>query len=180
MSFQPRSLFHSLVVNTLASLVFLVTVTAVALVAPASAEEADVETVSWFGGHGGWWGEPMSAAHHCESGVDRFVGRLTEHAEEEVEFTATQQAAWDDLIAAIRTGGEGVTRFCARVDEARQTERAPAPERLAMAEEAVSVGLKTLQTIRPAFDAFYATLDPEQKELLDNAGRHHRGGGWWH
>ena len=50
---------------------------------------------------------------------------------------------------------------------ARAADAAPATERLAMAEEAVAVGLKTIQTIRPAFDAFYNTLDAEQKEMLD-------------
>jgi LTXXQ motif family protein len=170
---KPSSLNHSVIVNTCAAFIFAVTVTAVAAVGPATAQDAQVQNASWFG-----WGERTAAAR-CERGVDHFVEEMMEHAEEEVEFTSTQQAAWDDLIAAVRQGGSEVTTFCGKVDAARAADAAPATERLAMAEEAVAVGLKTIQTIRPAFDAFYNTLDAEQKELLDGATNHRRRS-WWH
>jgi len=173
MSHRPTPLSQSMTVNTFAATVFAVVVSVVAVVAPANAEDATVRNASWFG-----WGDRTAVAR-CERGVDHFVEEMMEHAEEEVEFTSTQQAAWDDLIVAVRQGGGEVTAFCGKVDEARNADAAPAPQRLAMAEEAVAVGLKTIQTIRPAFDAFYNTLDAEQKELLDGAANHRRRG-WWH
>lgn len=173
MSHRPAPLSQSMTVNTFAAGVFAVVVSILAVIAPANAEDATVQNASWFG-----WGERTAAAR-CERGVDHFVEEMMEHAEEEVEFTSTQQAAWDDLIAAVRQGGSDVTAFCGKVDAARAADAAPAPDRLAMAEEAVAVGLKTIQTIRPAFDAFYNTLDAEQKELLDGAANHRRRG-WWH
>ncbi len=173
MSHRPAPLIQSMKVNTFVAGVFALVVSVLALVAPANAEDATVQNASWFG-----WGE-RTAASRCERRVDHFVEEMMEHAEEEVEFTSTQQAAWDDLIAAVRKGGDDITSFCGKVDEAHSADRAPAPERLAMAEEAVAVGLKTIQTIRPAFDAFYNTLDAEQKELLDGAANHRRRG-WWH
>ena len=172
MSHRPAPLNQSMTVNTFAAGVFAIVVSILAVVAPANAEDATVQNASWFG-----WGERTAAAR-CERGVDHFVEEMMEHAEEEVEFTSTQQAAWDDLIAAVRQGGSEVTAFCGKVDVARAAGAAPATQRLAMAEEAVAVGLKTIQTIRPAFDAFY-TLDAEQKELLDGAANHRRRG-WWH
>jgi hypothetical protein len=171
---KPSSLNHSVIVNTCAAFIFAVTVTAVAAVGPATAQDAQVQNASWFG-----WGEPSSAAAHCEKGVEHFVEEMREHADEEVEFTATQEAAWNDLIVAVRQGGADITSFCGKVDAARSTGAAPATARLAMAEEAIAVGLKTIQTIRPAFDAFYNTLDAEQKELLDGATNHRRRS-WWH
>jgi LTXXQ motif family protein len=179
MSPRPKSLTQSLVVNSCAAVVFSVIVSAVAVVAPATAQEVPLQNASWFSGHGGWWGEPTSAAEHCEKGVDHFVEEMIEHADEEVTFTSTQQAAWEKLIAAVRTGGAEVTMFCGQVDEARGSERAPATQRLAMAEEAIATGLKTIQIIRPAFDEFYETLDAEQREMLDNATSRRRRG-WWH
>lgn len=176
---QPQSLSQSLIVNSLATLVFVTIVSAVAFVAPATAQNAPVQNASWFSSHGGWWGSPTTAAEHCEEGIDGFVEELVEHADDEVSFTTKQQASWDDLIAAIRTGGMEITTFCTRVDEARDAGPAAAPERLAMAEDAISVGLTVMQTIRPAFDTFYATLDAEQKEMLDNVANHRRRG-WWH
>lgn len=173
MSHRPSPLTQSMTVNTFAAGVFALVVAILAIVGPANAEDAEVHNASWFG-----WGERTAAAR-CERGVDHFVEEMMEHAEEEVVFTSTQQAAWDDLIAAVRQGGSEITTFCSKVDEARAADAAPAPERLAMAEEAVAVGLKTIQTIRPAFDAFYNTLDAEQKELLDGAANHRRRG-WWH
>ncbi len=173
MSHRPSPLTQSMTVNTFAAGVFAIVVAVLAIVGPANAEDAEVQNASWFG-----WGERTAAAR-CERGVDHFVEEMMEHAEEDVVFTATQQAAWDDLIAAVRQGGSEITTFCGKVDEARAADAAPATERLAMAEEAVAVGLKTIQTIRPAFDAFYNTLDAEQKELLDGAANHRRRG-WWH
>lgn len=179
MSLRPQSLTHSLAVNSCVAMVFAAIVSALAVVAPATAQETPVQNISWFSSHGGWWGEPTTTAARCEAGIEYFIEELMEHAEEEVTFTSKQQNAWNDLLAAVRTGGAEVTTFCARVDEARSAERPPATERLAMAEDAVAVGLKTLQIIRPAFDAFYDTLDAEQKEMLDNAS-HRRRRGWWH
>jgi len=179
MSHRPKSITQSLAVNSCAALIFAVVVSAMAAVAPATAEETQAQNASWFSGHGSWWGEPTSAAAHCEQGVDHFVEELVEHADEEVTFTSKQQAAWERLIAAVRTGGAEVTTFCGEMDEARSAERAPATERLAMAEDAIAVGLKTIQIIRPAFDAFYETLDAEQRALLDGAANHRRRG-WWH
>jgi len=173
MSHRPAPLSQSMTVNTFAATVFAVVVSVVAVVAPANAEDATVQNASWFG-----WGERTAVAR-CERGVDHFVEEMMEHAEDEVVFTSPQQAAWDDLIAAVRQSGGEVTAFCGKVDEARNADAAPATERLAMAEEAVAVGLKTIQIIRPAFDAFYNTLDAEQKEMLDGAANHRRRG-WWH
>lgn len=173
MAHRPAPLNQSMTANTFAAGIFAIVVSILAVVAPAKAEDATVQNASWFG-----WGERTAAAR-CERGVDHFVEEMMEHAEEEVEFTSTQQAAWDDLIAAVRQGGSEVSAFCGKVDAARAADTAPAPDRLAMAEEAVAVGLKTIQTIRPAFDAFYNTLDAEQKELLDSAVGHRRRG-WWH
>lgn len=176
---QPQSLPQSLIVNSVATLVFAMVVSAVALVGPAAAEDAQVQNASWFSSHGGWWGAPTTAAEHCKEGIDGFVEKLVEHADEEVTFTTKQQASWDDLIAAIRTGGIEITTFCARVDEARNAGPAAAPERLEMAEEAIVVGLSVMQTIRPAFNAFYVTLNAEQKEMLDRVANHRRRS-WWH
>lgn len=179
MSHRPKSLTQSLAVNSCAAFIFAIVVSALAAVAPATAEEVPVQNASWFSGPGSWWGEPTSAAAHCEQRIDHFVEELVEHADEEVTFTSTQQAAWEKLIAAVRTGGAEVTIFCGQVDEARSAERAPATERLAMAEDAIAVGLKTMQIIRPAFDEFYETLDAEQRAMLDGVANHRRRG-WWH
>ncbi|MCE7998464.1 MAG: Spy/CpxP family protein refolding chaperone [Rhodobiaceae bacterium] len=162
MAHRPAPLSQSMTVNTFAAGIFAVVVSVLAMVAPANA--------SWFG-----WGD-RTAVERCERGVDHFVEEMTERAEDEVTFTSTQQAAWDDLIAAVQEGGKEITTFCAEIDEARAAERAPATKRLAMAEQGMTVGLKAMQIIRPAFDAFYDTLDAEQKEMLDG----HRRRGWWH
>lgn len=170
MSNRPTPLNQSMTVNTFAAGIFAVVVSVLAVVAPANAEDATVQNASWFG-----WGERTAVAR-CERGVNHFVEEMTERAEEEVTFTSTQQAAFDDLIAAVQEGGKEITTFCAEIDEARAIEGAPATARLAMAEQGMTVGLKAMQIVRPAFDAFYNTLDTEQKDMLDS----HRRRGWWH
>ena len=53
---------------------------------------------------------------------------------------------------------------------------ASAPARLEAMEKRLDTMLQAIKTVRPAFDAFYATLTDEQKAKLNGAGP--RGWGW--
>ncbi|MEQ9519418.1 MAG: Spy/CpxP family protein refolding chaperone [Parvibaculum sp.] len=184
MSLRKINFRQNIFVNACATLIFILAVSGVAAVAPATAQNAEtaqVQNASWFGGRsgwGGWWGEDRSMAQRCGDRMDHVVERLDDHARDEVTFTAEEEAAWNGLLQSIRDSGVTLQSFCSKLDAAHADEKASAPERLALAEEGVVAGLKMLQAVRPAFDNFYAALDSEKREKLDELANHHHGG--WH
>jgi hypothetical protein len=76
----------------------------------------------------------------------------------------TQKAALDQLRTASTKAAELIAAACPK--EAPAT----APARLEQAEKRAQAMLQAVQTVRPAFDAFYAALDAEQKARLDAVG----------
>ncbi|MCK9916547.1 Spy/CpxP family protein refolding chaperone [Microbacteriaceae bacterium K1510] len=87
-----------------------------------------------------------------------------ERIEELVKPTETQRKALDDLRTASSKAAESVKAAC-------PTEwPASAPARLELMEKRMEAMLTAVKTVRPAFDAFYATLSDEQKTRLNSGG----------
>jgi hypothetical protein len=54
------------------------------------------------------------------------------------------------------------------------------PGRMAMMEKRSEAMLQAIKAVRPALDAFYATLNDEQKAEIDSGKRRHRFWRWRH
>ena len=87
-----------------------------------------------------------------------------ERIEAAVKPTDAQREALNALRAASAKAAETISAAC--------TGQAPAkaPERLALMEKRLDAMHLAIRTVRPAFDAFYASLNEEQKVKLDAAG----------
>lgn len=85
--------------------------------------------------------------------------------------TEAQRKALDDLQAASTKAAEAVSAACPREFPAS------AQARLELMEKRMEAMLTAIRTVRPAFDAFYATLTDEQKARLNSAGPRRWG---WH
>ncbi|RDV05751.1 Spy/CpxP family protein refolding chaperone [Undibacter mobilis] len=85
--------------------------------------------------------------------------------------TEAQRKALDDLQVASTKAAEAVSAACPREFPAS------AQARLELMEKRMEVMLTAIKTVRPAFDAFYATLSDEQKARLNSAGPRRWG---WH
>ena len=114
-------------------------------------------------------------SRRCHGGVhgdiEQRTERLIDFVEDAFQFEGSQPAAWRELAkrlrAATTTFGEALLRAHA--------EEMGAEEGLAQAENMMATGLAALQSLRPAFDAFYGTLTPAQRKTLDAlAARHHQ------
>ena len=92
--------------------------------------------------------------------------------EEAVQPTEAQRAALNDLRAASTKAAEQIASACPRDFPASATAR------LELMEKRMETMLAAIKTVRPAFDAFYATLSDEQKAKLDHSGP--RRWGWRH
>jgi LTXXQ motif family protein len=89
-----------------------------------------------------------------------------------VKPTEAQRSALNELRAASTKAAEMITATCSTEVPAKSTER------LALMEKRMEAMLQAIKLVKPAFDTFYATLDPEQKTRLDASGP--RQWGWRH
>ena len=87
-------------------------------------------------------------------------------------LTPEQAAAWEQLTSAIDESNTKLDATCEEVKEAGRPKTTP--ERMARMEFMMSAGLEALQTVRPAFDNFYAQLDDKQKKAIDRMNKGHR------
>lgn len=95
-----------------------------------------------------------------------------EDVERLVRPTEAQRAALGELRTASAKAADGLKSACPR--EIPQT----SVQRLAFMEERMAAMLAAIRTLRPAFEAFYATMSDEQKARLDGAGPRHWGWHW--
>lgn len=93
-----------------------------------------------------------------------------ERIERLINPTEAQRAALNGLRAASTKAAETIAAACPREFPAS------APARLETMEKRLEAMLAAIKTVRPAFDAFYATLNDEQKARINSSGP--RGWGW--
>ena len=126
-------------------------------------------------GHG-WRGKRHGGpgGHLCRVAKGERLDGMITFVESFVSFTPEQDQAWQDLTAALRDSQAEVRGACDHLAQAEDPRRAP--EALDRAETMLSTGLDAVRQIRPAFTAFYETLDERQREALDglltHRGRH--------
>jgi hypothetical protein len=93
--------------------------------------------------------------------------------ERAVRPTEAQRPAFNELKAASAKAAETIAAACPRDFPETPTAR------LETMEKRLDAMLQAVKTVRPAFDAFYATLGDEQKAELNRAGPRHWGWRWW-
>lgn len=133
-------------------------------------------------GPGGGWGPGMMMGPGMMGGGMRGYGALCnpqgaglaewrmERIERLIQPTDAQKTALANLRTASTKAAETIAAACPR-------EFPPsAPARMELMEKRMEAMLAAVKTVRPAFDAFYATLTDEQKARINSSGP--RGWGW--
>ncbi len=151
-----------------------ISIAAVLLVAPAFAQGRG----SFGPGDGAMMGPGMMmgmgrGADMCGPRVAGLAEWRLDRIERAVKPTDAQKAKLGDLREASRKAAEAMTKACPA------TWPAAATERLALMETRMEVMLAAIKTVRPAFDAFYGSLDAGQKTRLDGSGPRGWGWNWW-
>ena len=148
----------------------------------ATATAATVEPARSDDHRGGWW-----RGHHgrgggglaawCGGRAEERVERMLGSVEDRLTFTPAQDEAWQRVAEAAQAGAAGLGEVCDEFSEAGRPQTTP--ERLARMERLAETGLDALHEVRTAFDAFYQTLDGQQREIIDGlatrGGRGRRG-----
>src|SRR5262249_53800558 len=89
-----------------------------------------------------------------------------------VRPTETQRAALNDLQSASSKAIAAMSTACkAEMPTTTKSE-------LEMMDNRLEIMSQAVKTLRPAFDAFYASLDRQQQQRLDVFGPRHRGWRW--
>jgi LTXXQ motif family protein len=120
-------------------------------------------------GPGRWSERGMRA--YCNPQAAGFGAWRLEQIDRVVKPDEKQRKAFDDLRAASDKAAQSLSTACPKDVPKTMSER------LAFMETRMTAMLDAVKAVRPAFDAFYATLSSEQKTRLDES-RPHRWG--WH
>jgi hypothetical protein len=108
----------------------------------------------------------------CSPAAAGFSGWRIDRLDQVIKPTDAQRAKFDELKAASDKASEALRLAC-------PTEvPATAVGRMEFMEKRMEAMLQSIKTMRPAFDAFYATLSDEQKSRLDSPSD--RGRFWRH
>ena len=123
-------------------------------------------------GHGHHHGKMMR--HVCSDRRDDGVEAVITFGDTFLDFTPEQKGAWDQLTVALREASTSVGQSCEQHGHLRQDRSLPG--QLAFTEAAMTTGVEVLGIVRPAFDAWHATLDDRQRAALDDLSRKFRRG----
>jgi len=116
------------------------------------------------------WGGRGGMGMLCDPRAAGLAEWRMERIERVVQPTEAQKTALNDLRAASTKAAGEIAAACPRDLPASPTAR------LELTEKRLEVMLTAVKTVRPAFEAFYATLTDAQKARLDAGGP--RGWGW--
>jgi hypothetical protein len=108
----------------------------------------------------------------CNPRAAGFAEWRMDRIEAAVRPTEAQRAALNELRTASTKAAETIATVCSAEFPSKATER------LKLMETRLEAMLQAVKIVRPAFDAFYNSLDDQQRGRLDAAGP--RRWGWHH
>ena len=122
----------------------------------------------------GWGGNGAGMGAVCDPRGAGLAEWRMERIERLITPNDAQRAALNELRTASAKAADIVAAACPREFPESATAR------LELMEKRLDVMQQAIKTVRPAFDAFYATLNDEQKARINTSGPRRWGWhGWW-
>ncbi len=123
-----------------------------------------------MGGQGMMGGRGLE--RFCAADLSWVTQRMADGVTARLNLTDAQKPALNDLRAtALRVGGEA-KKLCAE-----KRDMTTVPGRLAAAQQGLAIANAAMGEMKPKIEAFYATLNDEQKKQMDQMGPRGRHGG---
>jgi hypothetical protein len=136
----------------------------------------------WTRGRGGWGmrGWPMMRRGMWRSAAmrgdpqQRCIDRLASHAarraylEAELDLTAEQRPLWDKLQSVAQAEQQKERQWCQQLKPGQQS---TALDRMDRTQQFLSARLDAVQSAKPALQALYQALTPEQRAIMDHPFR---------
>jgi hypothetical protein len=113
----------------------------------------------------------LSPRERCLDHVAHLAG-LVAYLEVRLDLTPEQRPLWGKLKDAAQAGIEKQRQVCESVGA--EDHPPTVLDREARAEQFLAAQLALLQSTRPALEALYTALSPEQRAVLDRPWRHRR------
>lgn len=139
-------------------------------------------TAQPYGGGGfmgpGMMGSGMMGGRHgfgamCNPGMAGFAEWRADRLADKIKLTDVQRAKFDEFKSAAVKSSEAMRSACVADVPKTIVGRAEAMEKR------MDTMLQAIKTMRPALEAFYATLTDEQKTKLDSTQGPGQGHGFW-
>ena len=102
--------------------------------------------------------------------IDRLAWRAARRAyvEAELNLTADQRPLWDKVQSTAESGQQKERQLCQSL---KPGEESTVLDRMDRAQQFLSARLDALQSAKPAIQALYQALTPEQKAIMDHPFR---------
>lgn len=113
-----------------------------------------------------FWGRCGRRRHGEGAFGARRVAAWTRRVEAKLTLSPPQAEAWARVTALLQDRTDALDRLGEDIDLLRGG--LPAPVRLARLETALVTALDVAHSLRPLLEAFYGTLTPAQKEVVDD------------
>jgi hypothetical protein len=126
-----------------------------------------------MGHHGGMHEMMMrrSPRERCEERLAHRAGIIA-YTVSKLNLTAEQKPLWDKLNGVVQSAADKERQLCANLPaQAGPQAQATILDRMSRREQFLSARLQGLQQARPALEALYQALTPEQKTTIDHPFR---------
>ena len=125
-------------------------------------------------GHHHWMREMMmnrSPRQRCEERLARRAGIIA-YTVAKLNLTADQKPLWDKLNGSIQSAADKERQLCANLPaQAGPEAQGTILDRMSRREQFLSARLQAMQQARPALEALYNALSPDQKATIDHPFR---------
>src|SRR5207248_6395355 len=112
-----------------------------------------------------------SPKERCEERLARRAG-LIAYTVAKLNLTAQQKPLWDKLNASMQSAGDKERQLCDKLPaEAGSQGQRTILDRMSGREQFLQARLQAMQQTRPALEALYNALTPEQKAVVDHPFR---------
>ena len=112
-----------------------------------------------------------SPKERCEERLARRAGFIA-YTVAKLNLTAQQKPLWDKLNASMQSAGDRERQLCDKLPaEAGQQGQGTILDRMSRREQFLQARLQAMQQTRPALEALYNALTPEQKAVVDHPFR---------
>jgi len=112
-----------------------------------------------------------SPKERCEERLARRAGFIA-YTVAKLNLTAQQKPLWDKLNASMQSAGDKERQLCDKLPaEAGSQGQQTILDRMSGREQFLQARLQAMQQTRPALEALYNALTPEQKAVVDHPFR---------
>ena len=157
----------------------LVAVAAVASPMVGWSADTGAQTAQAEPGQGGFWHHRhegaggrhrqanMSPQQRCEDRLARQAG-LVAYVVAKLNLTAEQKPLWSQVQGALQAAADKQRALCATLKPADQRGTQTMLDRLDRRQQMLQARIEAIQQVKPALQAFYQALTPDQRAIVDH------------